>query len=45
MIVTNFNGAIGLKNKSGADSAFLDMSSGDIEIDNDVVAGTITLRS
>jgi hypothetical protein len=44
VIVTNFNGAIGLKNKSGAEDAFLDMSSGDIEIDNDVNAGTITLR-
>ena len=44
LIVTNFNGAIGLKNKSGADSAFLDMASGDIEIDNDVTSGTITLR-
>jgi len=44
LIVTNFNGAIGLRNKSGADSAFLDMSSGDIEIDNDVTNGTITLR-
>lgn len=44
LIVTNFNGAIGLKNKLGADSAFLDMASGDIEIDNDVTSGTITLR-
>jgi len=44
LIITNFNGAIGLKNKSGADSAFLDMASGDIEIDNDVTSGTITLR-
>ena len=44
LIVTNFNGAIGLKNKTGADSAFLDMASGDIEIDNDVTSGTITLR-
>ena len=44
LIVTNFNGAIGLKNKTGSDSGFMDMASGDIEIDNDVVAGTITLR-
>ena len=44
LIVTNFNGAIGLKNKSGADSAFLDMSSGDIQINNDVASGTINLR-
>ena len=44
LIVTNYNGAIGLKNKTGADSAFLDMASGDIEIDSDVTSGTITLR-
>lgn len=44
LIVTNFNGAIGLKNKTGADTAFLDMASGDIEIDNDVTSGAITLR-
>lgn len=44
LIVTNFNGSIGLKNKSGTDSAFLDMASGDIQIDNDVTSGMITLR-
>ncbi len=44
LIVTNYNGAIGLKNKSGGDSGFLDMASGDIEIDNDVTTGIITLR-
>jgi hypothetical protein len=44
LIVTNYNGAIGLKNKSGAESGFLDMASGDILIDNDVTVGTITLR-
>ncbi|MHA2401442.1 MAG: hypothetical protein ACXADH_00505 [Candidatus Kariarchaeaceae archaeon] len=44
LIVTNYNGSIGLKNKTGADSGFLDMASGDIEIDNDVTTGTITLR-
>ncbi len=44
LIVTNYNGAIGLKNKNGAESGFLDMASGDILIDNDVTVGTITLR-
>jgi len=44
LIVTNWNGAICLKNKTGPEAAFLDLASGDIEIDNDVVAGTITLR-
>ena len=32
LIVTNFNGAICLKNKTGPENAFLDLASGDIEI-------------
>jgi len=45
LIVTNYNGKITLTNKNGVgDSAFLDMSSGEIEIDNSVTAGIITLR-
>ena len=44
LIVTNWNGAICLKNKSGSEEAFLDLASGDIEIDNSVMNGTITLR-
>jgi hypothetical protein len=44
LIVTNWNGAICLKNKTGPEAAFLDLASGDIEIANNVVAGTITLR-
>ena len=44
LIVTNWNGAICLKNKSGSEAAFLDLASGDIEIENSVTSGTITLR-
>ena len=44
LIVTNWNGAICLKNKTGSEAAFLDLASGDIQIDNDVVNGSITLR-
>ena len=44
LIVTNWNGAICLKNKSGSEAAFLDLASGDIEIENSVTNGTITLR-
>lgn len=44
LIVTNWNGAICLKNKTGPEAAFLDLASGDIEIENNVVAGSITLR-
>lgn len=44
LIVTNFNGAICLKNKTGSENAFLDLASGDIEIENSVTNGTITLR-
>ncbi len=44
LIVTNFNGAICLKNKTGSENAFLDLASGDIEIANSVDNGTITLR-
>lgn len=44
LIVTNWNGAICLKNKTGPEAAFLDLASGDIQIDNDVVNGSITLR-
>jgi hypothetical protein len=44
LIVTNWNGAICLKNKTGPEAAFLDLASGDIEIHNDVTDGTITLR-
>ena len=44
LIVTNFNGAICLKNKTGPENAFLDLASGDIEIADSVDNGTITLR-
>ncbi len=44
LIVTNFNGAICLKNKTGSENAFLDLASGDIEIANSVDNGIITLR-
>lgn len=44
LIVTNFNGAICLKNKTGPEDAFLDLASGDIEIADSVDNGTITLR-
>jgi hypothetical protein len=44
LIVTNFNGAICLKNKTGPENAFLDLASGDIEIADSVDSGTITLR-
>ena len=44
LIVTNFNGAICLKNKTGPENAFLDLASGDIEIADSVNNGTITLR-
>lgn len=44
LIVTNFNGAICLKNKTGPENAFLDLASGDIEIADSVDNGTVTLR-
>lgn len=44
LIMTNFNGAICLKNKTGPENAFLDLASGDIEIADSVDNGIITLR-
>lgn len=45
LIVTNYNGKITLDNKNGpADTAFLDMSSGEIVVNDTVTSGLITLR-
>ena len=44
LIMTNYHGKVTLSNKNGLETAFLDMSSGEIVIDNSVTTGNITLR-
>jgi hypothetical protein len=42
--ISNYNGAIKLINKTGSDSASLDINSGEIVLDSTVTNGTITIR-
>ena len=44
LIMTNYHGKVTLSNKNGLETAFLDMSSGEIVIDNSVTGGNITIR-
>jgi hypothetical protein len=44
LAIRGYNGGITLKNKTGTDSASIDMASGSVTIENTVVAGTVVLR-
>ncbi len=44
LLLRNYNGGIGLINKSGTDACSIDMSSGQVVLNNTLTAGTITVR-